>query len=129
MYHSLLLLAYLTVPPTHGHFCTENDPDFDGYRYKEQIPHCTRNVTTERKIDICLRDGVEDRTEFTVDHIIPLALGGSNDDSNLWCQHQSIAVTPLEYQMFKELDAGTTTQEMAIETILNAKFKSGNQAL
>lgn len=118
-----LLLAYsLAVPPTVGHLCTETDPDFDGFRYEEQIPHCTRNVTTKRKIHICLRAGVEDRTEYTVDHIIPLSLGGSNADENLWCQHSSDAVTHLEYQTYLQLNRGEITQQEAIDIILDAKF-------
>lgn len=122
MGNSLLLLAYLIIPPTHGSLCTFDDPDFDEYRYEEAIPHCIRNVTTEKKIEICLRDGIKDRSEFTVDHIIPLSLGGSNHDDNLWCQHKSLAVTGLEYQVYKKLDTGDIKQQDAIDTILDAKL-------
>ncbi len=118
----LILLYSLVVPPTTGHLCTETDPDFDEFRYEEMIPHCRRNVTTERKVDICLRDGVEDRTNYTVDHIIPLSIGGSNDDDNLWCQHYSLNVTHLEYQTYQQLKKGEITQQEAIEIVLNAKF-------
>jgi len=123
MLQSLFLLAFLMVPPTHGHLCTETDPDYDGLRYKEQIPHCTRNVTIERKIAICQRDGITERNDFTVDHIIPLALGGSNSDENLWCQHHSLAVTPLEYKSYTMLEHDEISQSEAIEMILTAKFK------
>jgi 5-methylcytosine-specific restriction endonuclease McrA len=58
-----------------------------------------------------------------VDHIIPLALGGSNRDENLWCQHKSLAVTPLETALFEKLNKGEITQKEAIEQILEAKFK------
>lgn len=119
---SLYVILFLTVPPVHGAYCATNNPDFDEYRYEEQIPHCTRNVTTEEKIKICKRDGVTDRSDFTVDHIIPLALGGSNDESNLWCQHKSIAVTPLEYQSYLSLSQGKMTQEEAVSKVLTAKF-------
>lgn len=122
MGNSLVLLAYLLIPPTHGHLCAPEDPDFDEYRYEESIPHCVRNVTTEKKIDICLRDGIEDRTNFTVDHIIPLALGGSNSDDNIWCQHKSLAVTGLEYQLYRKLTLGEISQQEAIATIIEAKF-------
>jgi 5-methylcytosine-specific restriction endonuclease McrA len=126
MLQSLFLLFYLTIPPINGHLCTETDLDFDGFRYKEQIPHCVRNVTTERKIAICKRDGVDnhDRSDFTVDHIIPLALGGSNSDENLWCQHHSLAVTPLEYKSYTMLDRDEIIQSEAIEMVLAAKFKT-----
>lgn len=119
--HSLFLIFYLLVPPTTGHLCTENDLDFDGLSYEEQIPHCTRNVTTERKIEICKRDGVEDRTEYTVDHIIPLAVGGSNDDDNLWCQHYTLAVTDLERKMYLAMSRNEISQKDAIAKILFAK--------
>lgn len=119
----LMLLLYLMVPPTHGDLCTSADIDLDAYRYEEQIPHCKRNVTTERKIAICKRDGVVDRSEFTVDHIIPLSIGGSNRDENLWCQHKSLAVTSLETALFEKLNKGEITQKEAIEQILEAKFE------
>lgn len=119
----LFLIYSLAVPPTVGHFCSELDPDFDGFRYEEQIPHCKRNVSTERKVDICLRDGVEDRTEYTVDHIIPLSLGGSNADENLWCQHHSDAVTHIEYQAYLQLKDGELTQQEAVNKVLTAKFE------
>lgn len=122
MYNYMLLL-YLLVPPTHGRLCSSSDIDFDGYRYQENISHCNRNVTTERKDAICQRDGVEDRSEFTVDHIVPLSLGGDNSDENLWCQHHSLAVTHLEQQMYLALSRCEITQQEAIATVLNAKFK------
>lgn len=121
---SVALLAYLLIPPTQGRLCNQSDPDFDGLRYSEQIPHCSRNVTTEKKIEICKRDGIDDRSEFTVDHIIPLALGGDNSDENLWCQHYTLAVTHLEHQMYLALSRGETTQQEAVATVLRAKFKS-----
>lgn len=118
-----LLLLHLIVPPTSGHLCSSSDPDFSAYRYQENVPYCTRNVTTERKIEICKRDGVEDRSDYTVDHIIPLALGGDNSDENLWCQHHTLNVTHLEQKMYLALSRGEITQQKAIETILKAKFK------
>jgi hypothetical protein len=121
----LLLLFYLLVPPTHGSYCTATDFGFDGYRYQENIPHCKREVTTQKKIEICKRDGVVDRTDFTVDHIIPLSLGGSNNDDNLWCQHKSLNVTSLEYEAFKEIQSGESNQKEAVEKVLQAKFSKG----
>jgi len=76
----------------------------------------------ERKIAICDRDGVTDRAEFTVDHIIPLALGGDNSDDNLWCQHYTLAVTDLENRMYLALVRGTISQRDAIAKVLYAKF-------
>lgn len=121
---SILVTAlYLTVPPVKGDYCTVDNPDFDGYRYEESIPHCRRNVTTEEKDAICVRDGVTERTDdYTVDHIIPLSLGGSNSKNNLWCQHISLAVTPLETKMYTQLKDGKINQKEAVGTILKAKF-------
>jgi 5-methylcytosine-specific restriction endonuclease McrA len=110
------------IPPTYGSLCTTADPTFYEYRYQEQIPYCKRDVTTERKIEICKRDGVEDRSDYTVDHIIPLSLGGSNSDDNLWCQHKLLAVTNIEYEAYKELENGSISQKQAIDKVLKAKF-------
>ena len=118
----LLLLSFPIYPPTHGSLCTIKDPDFIEYRYEEQIPYCERNVSTYRKNKICRRDGVWDRTDFTVDHIIPLALGGSNHDDNLWCQHKSLAVTKLEKQTYWYVREGEMTQKEGIRVVLKAKF-------
>lgn len=115
-------LAYLTVPPVTGDLCTSDNPDFDGVRYEENIPHCYRNVSTGEKNAICERDGVFDRTGFTVDHIIPLSIGGSNSRKNLWCQNNSLSVTGLEAEMYKMVKAGDITQKEAIKRILKAKF-------
>lgn len=117
-----VLIICLLVPPTTGQLCTEEDPDFTEYRYEERIPYCARNVTVERKIEICKRDGVKDRSDFTVDHIIPLSIGGSNNDENLWCQHYSLAVTDLETKAYRSMLNATQSQQDAIEMILDAKF-------
>jgi len=122
--NSFFLFLYLTIPPVPGSFCTDQNPDFDGYRYQESIPHCKRHVTTSRKIAVCRRDGVEDRSEFTVDHIIPLSIGGSNADDNLWCQHKSLAVTGLEYKAFQALSKSEATQKEAVDMVLSVKFKT-----
>ena len=70
----------------------------DSRRYEEQIPYCTRNVTSGRKAQIFARYDKElgyetrrmDRYQFKIDHYIPLCMGGSNDDDNLWPQHKTI---------------------------------------
>jgi len=121
------MFLYLLFPPTYGSLCSPTSPDFKEYRYQEQIAYCTRNVSTERKNTICHRDGVDDRTAFTVDHIIPLSLGGSNDDDNLWCQHHSLNVTHVEFKTYQELRDGKITQQEAIDIILDAKFKKADQ--
>jgi hypothetical protein len=120
---STIILSFLLIPPFTGHLCTAKDPDFDGYRYKEQIAHCKRKVSTARKNKICKRDGVDDRRDFKVDHIIPLSIGGSNHDTNLWCQHKSIDTAKYEYELYSDLKAGRINQKEAILKILQKKFK------
>lgn len=119
----LIALSYPTIPPVNGDYCTPSDPDFKEYRYIENIAICERNVTTAQKIEICKRDGVVDRTEFTVDHLISLSMGGSNSLENLWCQHKSINFTHEEYLGYIALRDGTQTQAEVVEHILDLKFR------
>lgn len=120
---SVVISNYPLIPTVPGSYCTPSDPDFSHYRYPERIAYCFRNVATWRKDDICERDGVYNRSNFTVDHLIPLSHGGSNHDDNLWCQHKSINVTSLENRMYRKLARGEITREEAVKIILNAKFK------
>jgi len=113
---------YLTVPPVDGSLCTKKDKDFDGLRYYELIPHCKRNVSTKRKDKICKRDGIHNRRDFIVDHIIPLSIGGSNKDDNLWCQHKTLQVTAEEYRAYLKLKTGEWSQAIALDYILDLKF-------
>lgn len=122
---SAILVLYLLVPPTEGSLCTSYDRDFDEYRYEEGIAHCRRNVATWRKDAVCRRDGVSDRSGFTVDHIIPLSIGGSNHDDNLWCQHKSLSVTGAEYDAYLMMRDRGAFQADAIDFILDKKFNYG----
>lgn len=114
--------AYLLTPPVAGSLCYTSNHDFDEYRYDQQIAHCARAVTTAKKIEICRRDGVADRTNYTVDHIIPLSIGGSNEDDNLWCQNKILNVTRQEFSAYVKLRNGEITQLEAIIFILKLKF-------
>jgi hypothetical protein len=108
-----------------GHLCSVKDSDFERFRYKEQIPYCTRNVSIARKDKICSYYGVsveERRKNYTVDHIIPLSLGGSNSDKNLWCQHRAIYTGHLEYWLYKKIESGKINQKDSISYILDHKF-------
>ncbi len=116
------LYSFLKIPPISGSYCTVDDYDFDEFRYSEQIPHCRRNVFTRRKKAICIRDGVYNRDSYTVDHLIPLSLSGSNHDDNLWCQHKSINHTALEYEMYKAVRDGEMLRDNAVNLLLDVKF-------
>lgn len=123
----------LTPKPeqTPGHLCTAVNSDFKEFRYDEKIPYCERNVTTGRKSHIYQIYGIPKncKARFTIDHLIPLALGGSNEESNLWPEHKLVkALRPaLETQLYHEILAGQITQRDAIREILNAKFHPASQ--
>ena len=108
-----------------GDLCTRNNKDFDGYRYNERIAHCKRRVSKSTKKKVCARQGVSDserRKYYTVDHIIPLSIGGSNSMKNLWCQHRDIHTGNLEFWVYNQLKDGSMTHAESIEYILDYKF-------
>lgn len=105
-----------------GQLCSRSDSDFKEYRYGEKIPYCRRNVSTRLKDQICARDGVYDRTGYTVDHIIPLSMGGSNSEKNLWCQSRIIYSGHLEFWLYIKLRDGDMRQAEAVHYIMSHKF-------
>jgi hypothetical protein len=112
------------MPSVPGSLCEESDQDFKEHRYRENVIICERNVTSPRKDKVCLRDGVSDRSNYNVDHIIPLFMGGSNHDDNLWCQHKSIYTGKEEQQIYLKLREDEITQAQAITIIKKIKFKT-----
>lgn len=132
----ILVLIILTILPnafsypltpnpdlSPGEYCTIEDPDFDRFRYEEKIAYCRRNVHPRIKDEVCLRDGVEERKpRYTVDHIIPLSLGGSNSRKNLWCQHRDIYSAPMEYHYYTLVRDGLMSRFDAVTTLLRCKF-------
>lgn len=120
----LITILFLIIPPFNGEYCSTYNKDFKGYRFKEQIPVCKRNVSTARKNKICKRDGVNDRRDFIVDHIIPLSMGGDNSNQNLWCQHKSINTANAEGYAFRKLDEGKWTAAKARDYVRGIKFNS-----
>lgn len=122
-------LSFPFVPDpkmTTGSLCDPDNPDFERYRYKERIPYCRRNVPTWMKNEVYRRYGVSLRckSEYTIDHFIPLALGGTNEFDNLWPEPKSIKALRqnLEYELYKRLSTGKITQAEAILTIVQAKL-------
>lgn len=126
----VLLLNYPQTPnnqTTPGQLCTESDSDFGEYRYEEQIPYCERNVSSALKAKIYddYRIPEADRSQYTIDHLIPLSLGGSNNISNLWPEAKILKQERrphLEDELYMKLQAGEINQQTAIECILGAKF-------
>lgn len=111
---------------TPGELCDTRDSDFKEYRYEERIPYCERNVTSSRKKDI-YRDynvSLKKKYNYTIDHFIPLSLGGNNSDENLWPEHIKIKELRknLELETYLDLRDGRITQEEAINIIVEAKL-------
>lgn len=111
---------------TTGSLCTPEHPDFERYRYEERIAYCGRNVSSATKASIYRRYGVSRRckSQYTIDHFIPLSLGGTNDVNNLWPEPKSVKNLrhDLEYELFQRLSAGKISQAEAVRTIVHAKF-------
>lgn len=111
---------------TQGDFCTPQDKDFESYRYKEQIPTCYRVVSRVRKAAVYDLYGVPTacREQYTIDHYVPLSLGGSNQPTNLWPEHKDVKATRqnLEQDLYDRIKAGTISQRQALEVLLHAKM-------
>lgn len=111
---------------TPGELCTAEDEDFVGYRYKEQLAFCERNVDHWTKTDIYNDYGVnlKYRGGYTIDHLVPLSIGGNNSVSNLWPEPKSVKRLRqnLEFEVYTAVKNGELTQAEAIQIILEAKF-------
>jgi len=113
---------------TPGSVCTNPD----SHRYPEKINYCRRDVTTGEKwavIETYNRKfgygiNAKNRGDFKIDHLIPLCMGGSNEQSNLWPQHKSIypITDPLEELSCSKMGEGVLKQERAIELIKEVKM-------
>ena len=110
---------------TPGSFCSEEDKDFREFRYEEKIPYCERNVAgwIKNRIYGIYKVPAECRDRYTIDHKIPLALGGSNSMENLWPEHVLVKATrqDLEDALYRQVNHGDITVEEAVEIILKAK--------
>lgn len=102
----------------------------DQYRYPEKIPYC------ERDVDSASKDAIFDayrrylgyslagaRSDYKIDHFIPLCAGGSNYMNNLWPQHKSIfSITDsLEKTGCEKLSQGLISQKELVNLIIKAK--------
>lgn len=121
--------GYPVIPDqkmTPGSLCSSQDRDFDGYRYREKVPHCRRDVSRGLKNRIYSQYGIPQRCRrsYTVDHFYPLSMGGNNSSKNLWPEHRLVKQLrfDLEQEVFDRLQEGRITQEEALETIYNAKM-------
>ena len=108
-----------------GSLCDTTDSDFYEYRYEEGIPYCVRSVSSNHKKRIYKKYKISKkcRHKYTIDHTIPLALGGNNSTKNLWPEHKSIKALRqnLEVYLYRQILNGEISQENAVQTILWAK--------
>ena len=123
--HSYPETPNIAISP--GDICTINDKDFQEFRYVENIPYCKRNVSSSRRLRIydIYKIPLEDRGDFTIDHIVPLSLGGSNSNLNLWPEHKEVkAKRPkLEVCLYYLIKDNLINQETAVNFVLIIKFK------
>lgn len=123
---ALATFPFTPDPSIVGSLCTTNDSDFLEYRYSTRIPYCRRNVSTHEKRRIYDLYGVprECQKEYTIDHFIPLSLGGTNRANNLWPEAKIIKKLRqnLELELFQQLQNGQITQVQAIQAVRDAKF-------
>lgn len=112
---------------TTGDLCDVNDRDYSGDRYEQKIAYCRRNVTWETKTKIYEEYGIPMRChhEYTIDHFIPLSIGGSNDPSNLWPEHKKIKATrpDFEDEIFAQVSEGRISQAQAVEIVRQKKMR------
>ncbi len=103
------------------------------HRYAEQIAYCERNVSSDtknaviadydRKLGYKIRS--MPRSDFKIDHFIPLSVGGSNDVENLWPQHKSIYAysDKIESYVSELMRSGKLKQVDAINAVVNCKLE------
>ena len=108
---------------TPGALCTPDDPNFKEYRYPEHIAYCNRHVTKQMKLDVAAKYGVpqSDWPNYEFDHLLPLCIGGNSSENNLWPEPhgatESDGKDKLEFQLYKEISAGSITQSDAVKQI------------
>lgn len=115
---------------TPGELCTKGEAT--ELRYPEKIYYCARKVSTEMKeaaYDVYdrkygLRSKGFPRTQFKMDHLISLCMGGSNDITNLWPQHLKVSemTDKIENLLCIMMQKGRMKQKDAVETILRVKM-------
>lgn len=126
---SLSVGAFPVIPDPHrtpGSLCTVNHRDYQEDRYAENIPYCRRNVDSRTKKSIYRAYNIpSDCTHrYTIDHFIPLSIGGDNSVANLWPEHNFVKATRknLEIRVFQEIRQGRISQQEAVDRIYHEKL-------
>ncbi len=104
----------------------------DELRYAERISYCKRNVSSATKariFDNYEKLGYEllrrfPREKFKIDHFVTLCAGGSNEEDNLWPQHQEVftITDELEQTVCEKLAGGRLRQAQALDYIRRGKL-------
>lgn len=120
---------------TPGALCTTPD----SHRYPEQIAYCERALNSFNKESIFIAYRAfgyslsGERSQYKVDHFIPLCAGGSNEPANLWPQYYTISkiTDPMEALGCEVLAKGKISQKNLIEIIVDAKMdlKTATEAI
>ncbi len=113
-----------------GKLCSPEDSDYwRTFGEGEQAVHiCSRNVSMSQKYQTLSKYGIDKkkRSQYKIDHVIPLNIGGSNDSSNLFPIDKSLmgiyerAEWPI-YQAFRH-DMVTTKEAQSF--VKNWKYNS-----
>ncbi len=110
---------------TPGSFCGLQDIDFKGFGYSEKIPTCKRSLNEEIKELVYLnyQIPVDLRKCYSLDHFVPLFLGGNNAIENLWPKHHFVRSihSKSEQKLFKLVLAGSLKVDEAVRIILDQK--------
>ncbi len=128
-FSSSVAQAYPVVPVsdlTPGEYCTETDSNFLYLRYEEQVPFCKRRVKKQLKDRVYEAYNIPARcrSQYTVDHLIPLSMGGNNSIKNLWPEHHRVKELrmDLESEVHFQLEMGVITRDEAVAQVLEDKF-------
>ncbi len=112
---------------TPGEYCNKNDKDFDGYRYPEKMVYCKRNVSKSLKERTYKAYNIPAKCHhrYTIDHFVPLALGGNNSSENLWPEHKLVKATrqQLEQELYLKVSDGEMTSDEATLILIEEKTK------
>ncbi len=148
---AILILTFISTmasaAPLQGRFPVGPNPQMTpgalcvnsiSYRYPERIKYCSRDVLFSLRNQIIAKYDRQlgfdiykmPRGEFKIDHFIPLSIGGSNDETNLWPQHKSVYAysDPLEFDVANLISRGQIKQSEAIRVIKECKLNLGRCA-
>lgn len=139
-FFGLALASQLTLAANTDRFPHGPDPELtpgelcnrpSERRYPEKIAYCQRDVDTHLKREIFRTYDRElgfettkmNRGDFKIDHYIPLCMGGSNNETNLWPQHRSVyeVTDDMEHIGCEKMSEGRLKQEEAVELVRKGK--------